>query len=70
MPFLVPAEIYEAALRSCRGYRRRAFEFRRWAKEAEEDGDIDAYRKWSAEAKRAETLKWSSFATAVAYHAA
>ncbi len=67
-PFLVPAEIAAAALQSCRGYRRRAFQFRRWAKEAEEKNDLEAYRKWSAEAKRADKLKWSSFATAVAYH--
>lgn len=66
-PFLDRSEVFAAALRSCRGYRHRAFEFRRWAKEAEEKGDLDDYRKWSAEAKRADTLKWSSFATAVAY---
>jgi hypothetical protein len=68
-PFLDRAEVFRAALRSCSGYRRRAFEFRRWAKEAEETGNLDDYRKWMAEAKRADTLKWSSFATAVAYHA-
>ncbi len=66
-PFLDRAAVFEAALRSVRGYRHRAFDFRRWAKEAEQAGDLDAYRKWSAEAKRADTLKWSSFATATAY---
>ena len=68
-PFLDRAAIFEAAMNSVRGYRHRAFDYRRWAREAEEKGDLDAYRKWSAEAKRADKLKWSSFATAVAYHA-
>lgn len=66
-PFLDRAAVYEAALRSCHGYRRRAHEYRRWAKEAEAAGDLESYRKWDAEAKRADKLKWSSFATAVAY---
>lgn len=65
--FLDPAKISASAMESTRGYRKREREYSKWAEEAAARGDAEAYRKYHAEAMRAHRLKWSSFATAVAY---
>jgi hypothetical protein len=47
-----------------RGNRRRAHEYKRWAKEAEAEGNLSTYRHWRKQSDKSWRAAWDALANA------